>query len=262
MNANIIQKLTLTLAEKPVKKMLIVNRKAIVSGDMVEIYEYESPIAIRLDKKPAIIGSGGSTATAKEKAEIIKKRALDSYNDFMRLVIANFTKNRTKFLTLTFADTDKFDVRSVYDCNKKLKEFIQRLRWKYGTDWKYVAAIEFQDKKGRGAVHYHIMLDLPYIEKEILNEIWGYGTLTIKAVQDAKHGAIYVGKYMRKGLIDDRLARKKKYHGSHNLVHPRELYNDQVDALLKRCEGKEKNFENTYVSKFHGSSINYTKYFL
>ena len=255
---NIIEKLKQATEHIQNKKALIVNTKAIISGGMVEVWTYENPIAIRLDKKPAIRGIP-SDATPEEKALITKANALTSYNNFLRLVVANFSTVRTKFLTLTFADTEAFDINSVPQCNKKFKAFIQRMRCKYGDEFKYIACIEFQK---RGAVHYHMMIDVPYIKAKILNEIWGHGNIDIKAVKDAKHSAVYVGKYMRKGLIDERLKGKQKYHGSKNLVRPQEIYNNNVAELLKQCEGKEKYSDSSYESEYHKATIHYSKYFL
>jgi len=258
---NVVEQLKQAMADIPLRRALLVNSKAIVSGGMVEIWTYEKPIAKFLSKKPSARGTP-STATPEERTEIAKQNALESYNNFIRLVVANFSTCKTKFLTLTFENTDSFDITDVKQCNEKFKEFIQRLRWKYGKDFKYIATVEYQDKNNRGAIHYHVMLDIPYVKAKILNEIWSYGNINIKAVKDAKHSAVYCGKYMRKGLIDERLIGKKKYHGSKNLRKPKEVYNDNVDDLLKQCQGKEKYSENSYFSEYHDATIYYSKYFL
>ncbi|MGM9458151.1 rolling circle replication-associated protein, partial [Lacticaseibacillus rhamnosus] len=74
-----------------------------------------------------------------------------------RLVLANFDAG-SKFVTFTFAE----NVKDIDQANREWKKFVQRLRRRYG-DFKYLSVIEFQK---RGAVHYHMISDLPYVKKK------------------------------------------------------------------------------------------------
>lgn len=58
-------------------------------------------------------------------------------------------------------------------------KFIQRLKYKFGKDIKYLAVIEFQQ---RGAVHYHVLSDIPYIKQDELQDLWGQGFVFINAI--------------------------------------------------------------------------------
>lgn len=243
-------------------KALLVNQSAVKSGGMIEVWIYSEPIAIRLEKQTRVIGNFLLKATKDDIDRVKKKNALESYNSFLRLVVANFGNNRAKFITLTFEDTTEFDITDVEKCNHVFQLFIKRLRGAYGNKFRYLVTIEFQDKNNRNAVHYHMIADLPYIKNNEFNKIWGLGYTQIRSVKNSKQSAVYVGKYMRKGLIDDRLNGKKKYWGSKNLLRPKELYNNNVNRLLDAFPGKEKYSENCYFSEYHHGYITYAKYFI
>ena len=95
-------------------------------------------------------------------------------NRLRRLITANFDEH-SKFITLTF----KENLTDVKKANYEYMKFIQRLRYRYG-DFKYIAVIEFQK---RGAVHYHMISNLPYIDNSKLCEIWGQGFVKINDIR-------------------------------------------------------------------------------
>lgn len=250
---------------KPKANVLIVNKTAIRSGDMLEVWEYQSPMVIRLDKKSKI-GRKVPDEFRLTKEELQDKRMKNcwqSYHDFCRLVVTNFG-NYSKFLTLTFSDKlakkKNIDVRSVSDCNNEFRLFMDRLRDRYGKDFKYIATIEFQETHKRGAVHYHVVLNTPYIPQEKIREAWGLGSVDIREIKEAERVMIYIGSYMRKGLLDERLIGQKKYWGSKNLVRPDKFYNENVDELLSVAQKKESQ-RKTYFSDYHNCGITYTKYY-
>src|SRR5690606_22859558 len=126
-----------------------------------EIYEYEIPIRFNHGNK------GRKQLDADEIIDILthperyqsrgdeykKRNVIKAKNNLRRLAQANFDHS-SKFLTLTFANTKKFDITCLTDCHYRLEYFIKTLRDKF-TYLKYLAVPEFQDKNGRGAVHYH-----------------------------------------------------------------------------------------------------------
>lgn len=145
------------------------------------------------------------------------------------LTTANFD-NTSKFVTLTFKNGLSFDIRDVKACNRAFKQFIQRMRRKY-QDFKYLAVIEFQDKNGRGAVHYHMICNLPYVKKSELALIWGNGFVKINAIDKVDNVGAYISKYMTKDLDDTRLQGVKAYQYSRSLCKPVELVNWRRDDM-------------------------------
>ena len=128
-------------------------KKYIITGHIIEVYEY----------KNYICGRGGNTGVKKGCADLENK--LRNYcntnqrrrDTIRRLACCNFNNKYDKFLTLTFAD----NMTDIKECNLLFKNFIKRLKYQYDLhNLKYLAVIEFQQ---RGAVHYHVLLNIPYI---------------------------------------------------------------------------------------------------
>ena len=130
-------------------------KKYIVTGHIVEVYEYSNYVS----------GKGGFTGTQKGEGDIENK--LKNYGNtnqrrrdmIRRLACCNFNNKYDKFLTLTFAE-NKIDIQ---ECNVLFKAFIRKLKNKYNKNLKYLAVIEFQK---RGAVHYHVLLTIPYVPQD------------------------------------------------------------------------------------------------
>jgi hypothetical protein len=227
---------------------------------MVEVWDYEKPVATGF----TALGKGGNNNAVyrafndEELKNKRKRNDLESYHRFKRLVMLNFGK-RAKFLTLTFADTKKFSIKSVADCNKEFKKFIQRLRRKFGGDFKYLAVVEFQ--KPRNAVHYHLVLDLPFIKSSEYEKAWGLGFIKIQKVGGSEKAAAYLSKYLKKSFTDSRMRNKKKYWGSKNLLEPKEFCNEEVSAIEEAIDF-ESVYNSAYYSEYHDMNINYAVYYL
>lgn len=221
-------------------------RKAIVTGHVIEIYEYERmPIlpSKKKDKKeldPDDDDKCDDTIIKDRQNNMIKAR-----NRLRRLITANFDEN-SKFITLTFKD----NVTDVKQANKEFKKFIQRMRYRY-NNFKYIAVIEFQQ---RGAVHYHMISDLPYIENSQLNKIWGHGFVKINDISHVDNVGAYMIKYMTKDNTDLRLRGLKSYQTSKNLVRPLEFVGDEVDKIkeIYGLDNKKIVFANTFTSEYLG----------
>lgn len=147
-----------------------------------------------------------------------------------RLACCNFNAEYSKFFTLTFAD-NKTDVK---ECNYIFMKFIQRLKWKFGKDIKYLAVVEFQN---RGAVHYHCLSNIPYIPQEELQDLWGQGFVYINAISHVDNVGAYIVKYMTKDNTDERLQGLKAYLYSRNLQKPEEIINHNL-ADFEKLEKK------------------------
>lgn len=231
----------------------------IISGNVLEFYEYEKPVKT---------GGGGSSGGGRRKkdeeksekaVDIRKQSTRKARNNFRRLVLSNFG-NRDKFITLTFRDNNGIDIRNIEQCNKEFKKFIQRLRRKYG-DFKYCAVIEFQDKYKRGAIHYHLLANLPYVPHDTLSQIWGLGFVGINAITGCDNIGAYMTKYMMKDNDDERLQGKKSYFTSKNLIKPIITYGYKAEEIYQEYKKTQKKevFTNCYESE-HNGKINYTEF--
>lgn len=265
--------------------------KVIRCGDVIEVYEYEHEPYIpdkRNDKDPMTL----YLLTGEEKyleglnrpkwlTEAMKRDKRRSNgnaarSNFRRLVLANFT-GQTNFVTLTFRDGltdrhgDPIDIQSVEQSNKLFDQFMKRLRRAYGVDFKYTVVIEFQDKSGRGAVHYHMLADLGItwsselecraIERDFAQSLWKNGFVDLKDVEHVDNLGAYMSKYMTKRMDDQRLAGKKAYRTSQNLIRPEILRGEIATKLIEdyRLSQKKEVYANTYISEYLGQ-ISYKEY--
>lgn len=173
-----------------------------------------------------------------------------------RLINSNFIKDRTKFITLTFAE----NITDIEIANNEFKKFIKRLNRYLKTNVHYVCVPEFQK---RGSVHYHLVaFNVPYIKNTKIREIWGNGFVRINRVDNVDNLGAYVCKYMSKSLEDekeDRLLGKKCYTSSRGLKKPLEVKEkDQVKSIADSLQGHIPNYENTFTNDYN--SINYKQY--
>jgi hypothetical protein len=165
------------------------------------------------------------------------------------LTLLNFDEH-SRFLTLTFAE----NVIDIVYANKEFKNFIQRLKDKYG-DFRYLVVIQFQN---RGAIHYHMLADFEFIEQAEIEKICGNGFVWINDLLHANNGkpvdnvGRYICGYMNKKLDDDRLRGKKAYFNSRNLVRPKPFFeNLNLEGCFEKhnCNKKNLIFKNNYISE-------------
>lgn len=229
--------------------------KAICTGHIIEIYEYEKlpQVPARTRKKrekkeevPDFLKD--SLTEERKKIDNRKANMYKARNNLRRLINANFHEH-SKFITLTF----KENLTDVKKANYEFMKFIQRLRYRY-KGFKYIAVIEFQK---RGAVHYHMISDLPYIENGELRKIWGQGFVKINDITHVDNVGAYMIKYMTKDIADERLMGLKSYQTSRGLIRPIELVGDEVDLMVKslNLENKKTVFSNTYHTEHLGLAI-------
>jgi hypothetical protein len=110
----------------------------------------------------------------------------------------NFTRQYSKWITLTYADNQQ-DLRKGQQDLLKFHRAISRQIGKNRFLW----AVERQQ---RGAVHYHMMLDYtPIIPMDLLKKCWPHGRVNIKAIYQVDDLGRYMGKYLSKDMdITDR----------------------------------------------------------
>jgi hypothetical protein len=211
------------------------------------------------------------------RAKQTKRNKAASKANFRRIVLMNF-RDKSNFITLTFRDGATFpdgeeiDIKDIEQCNKYFDQFMKRLRRAYGN-FKYAVTIEFQDKNGRGAVHYHVLADLKMqgykngsqlmrkSEREFDEKYWQAGFVSIKDIKDNDNVGAYMTKYMVKKFDDERLKQKKAYRFSQNMDRPLVLKGEEAEAIIKlyELEQKKEVFANCYGSEYLGE-ISYKEY--
>lgn len=159
------------------------------------------------------------------------------------------------------------DIRDVTQTNVEFKKFIQRLRRYmgkigYNEKFPYIGVIEFQDKNDRGAVHYHVIMDIPYIDNAILAEIWSHGFVRVNRIEQCDNVGAYMVKYMTEDMKDERLQGGKAYLVSKGLQRPEVIVGELAHAEIQRIEKESKKkrvYADVYPSEFLGL-ISYNEY--
>ncbi len=228
------------------------TQKLIVSGNNVELYEYESPVVpLRCNR----IGRAGQTNTTDEqKRQNREKTASRARQKVRRYANANFS-NRSKFVTLTFAD----NVTDLKKANKLFTDFMRRLSYQLHTKLQYIAVPEFQE---RGAVHYHLLMNCSYVPKERLAEIWGHGFVKINRIDNVDNIGAYITKYMTKDNLDERLAGEKCFFMSRNLTAPQTTTDSEtIEKVLAEMTVKRVACSSSFDSEYYGT-VNYMQFIL
>lgn len=200
----------------------------LISNHVVEIKEYQKLNVNNDMEKAREVEKGNGIMTEENYLKRQKKR-----RDMVRRYVTNNFDEKSKFITLTFKDTEKFDIKDVKACNREYKKFIQRLNRHTGQKARYVTVIEFQDKNERGAVHYHMVTDVTYISNKKLSELWGNGFVRINKIKHVDNLGAYVVKYMNKDTEDERLKGLKAYNISKGLNKPYRVTSWENEQLAK-----------------------------
>jgi hypothetical protein len=233
-----------------------------MSGDLVEVFKYENPISYGPSdfKKVKKLDYEIKDIEVKEGA-ITRQSIYQTKSRLRRLIYANAGKWNdangkqypTIFLTLTFEENLRDVSRAAYE----YKKFIQKLNYKVSISKKslleYIAVPEFQK---RGAVHYHaIIFNLPFIENiyDEINEIWGKGYFIIKTVDDVGLASVYLTKYLRKEINDNRLSARRRYYPSKGLKKSIATFNQaNNEFMMQFIPAEAKIIEKDYVGEYCG----------
>ena len=228
----------------------------IITKNVIELIEYEK-LNTTGNLKPDMssIKKGTGILNAQNYVLRVKKRR----DEIRRLVTMNFDNNCI-FITLTYKD----NITDIKISNKEFKKFIQRLKRAYPEiDIKYLSVIEFQK---RGAIHYHMIVNIRFVNSKDLERLWGLGFVKISVINQVDNVGAYLVKYMSKDLVEPRLMGLKAYNCSKGLDRPIELKSwNNEDALINQLFAKfELNKKMpVYSSKYtsvHAGQIAYQQY--
>lgn len=231
----------------------ITRHKLVKSGNMLEIYKFEHPIRYGHKSRK----THGKRKKSKRSEEYRSRSIIRAVNKVRRLIHLNFTE-KDKFITLTFDNKRSFDIDNLESCLPYYQKFIRKLRAWY-SDLAYITVPEFQK---RGAVHYHILCNIPFIKKEVLQEFWPYGFSKPKAVKSTTHLSLYLCKYLSKRFDDKRKKGHRLYYSSQGLKRSRVFYGSKAKVAskyLKEGQSGALQYESEYKSTRNGV-INYKQY--
>jgi hypothetical protein len=201
--------------ERKVPKRRI--EKIVISGKVVEYYRYLKPLSV--EPREHDIEKNKEKSEGKRDRNLYRARA-----DLRRAIWCNQTKY-TKFVTLTYKNTELDQDNVIYD----FKQFIKKLR-RRGYNVPYVYVTEHQKKRGvkegnAGSLHIHALLFTDdFISAEEINNCWGLGNTDIHSLNDVNNLGAYVCKYLTKEEFNE--YHKHSYHLSRGLKKPEVLTTD------------------------------------
>lgn len=218
------------------------RRRLIVSGNVLEVYEYERPVARVWEVKR--VGRSNAPFTSREVKDENRRKTARRARAYVRRVI-NANPQLNKFLTLTFAEncTDLYSARYEFD------KFVKRIKTRFKR-FQFVVVIEFQK---RGAVHFHLLCNLPYVDVNALAAIWRYGFIKLNRIDNVDNVGAYVTKYMTKDNFDERLAGRKSYSMSKGLRKPKEYTDEkQIEEIVDNLESVKRVYSSEFESDYFG----------
>lgn len=232
--------------------------KIIVSGSIIEVYQYDKIQKKDYTRKKKLIIPGQLQLDLNKK---IKEKRMDSVNRTRTVIrrLINANPELDEFVTLTF----KENITDITIANRHFSKFIMRLKYKH-PNLKYVAVIEFQR---RGAVHYHLLMNISYVKNIEIAQLWGHGFVKVNKIDHVDNVGAYICKYLSKDTIDTRMWNKKKFFCSKNLATPLAFFSESEIANIKnaydlgsvqpvyKCE-----FDNEYTGKVKYTQYNLKRY--
>lgn len=226
------------------------DKKIILSGNVIEVYEYDHPVGCNLQGDNKILHTGKKKSN-NDKSESNLNR---SKKKLRRLINSNVS-GHDLFITLTYKD----NMTDIKQGKLDFKNFIKRWNYRREEKLKYVYVVEFQK---RGAVHFHcIFFNVGFISNKELSDLWGKGFVKVNNIDNCDNVGSYVVKYMQKDLVDDRLKNSDLYGRSKgNLKNPIEIKKpSEVSALLDSLTGIVPSYSVDFVSDYFGN-ISYSQY--
>lgn len=224
------------------------NKRVIVSGKVLEFYEYENPICKGFAQKKA--GRGNSVHTSKEVKETNRRKTAQRARATVRRT-ANANPQLNKFLTLTYADNET----NLTQARKDFDKFVKRVKTRY-KDFQYLNVVEFQK---RGAVHFHMLCNLPYVDVNEFSKVWGHGFIKVNRIDNVDNVGAYITKYMTKENVDARLAGRKCYSMSKGLQEA-DTFTDEneINDVLESLENVKRIHSSEFETEYYGI-VRYTQ---
>lgn len=189
-------------------------------GNTIEIKEYSKLFSKRKDGYEAVDQEPIQRAPRNAENGIRRNNLSRSFNTLMELCFTNASEFKT-FITLTFAE----NIEDLDVANKHYQNYLRQIK-RVDPNIKIICVPEFQK---RGAVHYHLMTNIPIDSALIVPQenvkncynakYWNKGfssVFDLKLTDDKFSVSLYLAKYFWKD-IDNRLFGRTKIMYTQNL---------------------------------------------
>lgn len=257
------------------------NQKIIASGERLEVYKYNSYQVVGRESKNET-GRAGKEDLDEEikiqnKEKSRKEVLYKARNNIIRLIKSNSDLNT--FITITY----KENYKDLSKSKEHLKLFFKKLKKDY-SNLKFIYVLEYQQ---RGAIHYHILCNIPIniklstskekksldhreLEKNFSKKYWsnrGFVDIRNLQTEDNTNIALYVSVYLVEDLMGLDLQGNRCYGYSRNLNKPLEVKidsKDNIEDIIKELEDYKLTHTNSYqigyknkLGNYRSSSVTY-----
>ena len=249
--------------------MKVTKTKAILSGDVIEIFQYQNPLQYQFKssryRKDRIEVT--DELTLERKTDSRKRSKLRARSWVTKLINSNawrwYQEDGVPFPPVFITFTFEENLTNISEANYIFTKFIKRLNFNLykikASIIQYLTVTEFQK---RGAVHFHCLffnlpIELSNTERETrhIADIWGHGFIDVKDMGDIDKAIYYLTKYMVKNFDDNRLDTKKRYFASRQLHKPIIIRQEHLaEIYLASIPPERKVFEKVYESKYQGAT--------
>lgn len=162
---------------------------------------------------------------AKSRTENIRnlEKSMRNLADLINTNINIENYDKCRFITLTYRDNER-NTEKIYN---DFKNFNKRFNRYIKVRYEYIATIEVQE---RGAFHFHIIYLFanypPFIDNEILFELWGFGFTSVKSLNGTPDNiGEYLTAYLKNLPVDNEISTE---------LLGGEIYSTNIDGKNKR----------------------------
>ena len=213
-------------------------------GNIVKIHKYKIPVKIGYKSKRG--NSKHNPNITDEERKLRRKNKMNkSKYEFIDIVNYNFTTNDV-FITLT-NEREEDPATIKYNFNN----FIKKIKYRFGKDIKYCYV---KHKQKRGVYHYHMVADIEYIQKDVLEKIWPYGISSISKINNVNAVAVYMANHVDDTVIEKKEYRSKIFQTSKTCKRPKWIYGAEAENILAKMSNDfNETFAKTYSTKMYSN---------
>lgn len=224
--------------------MELYNTKVKKCGNIIKIHKYEKAVTRGYKSKRVERKSTNSNISEEEREQRRIKKILKSKSDFIDIINHNFT-DKDILITLTYGREEDPDV-----IKNNFNNFIKKIKYRFGNDIKY-CYVKYKQK--RGVYHYHLILNINFIDKDVVDKIWTYGRTQISKIKNVNAIATYMANHINKDTIEKKGYRSKVFQTSRTCIKPNWIYGEDAEKILYTIssEYKEK-FHKKYNTEMYG----------
>lgn len=227
--------------------------KCVVGRNFIKVWKYE-----RLNVRRRKIRTPSKPMTESDLETAYRYRQRAKKEKLLHLADVNFTSSGSSFVTLTFAEkvTD-YEMAVV-----SFKQFCKRLRRKF-EGVRYIATVEIQR---RGAIHFHVLLNVPCIEEnaEEMKACWTAGIVEVQEVFSVKGCVLYLCKDFETQDREHILFGKRCYFVSQGMEQCQQVNswnsNTQAKAAIRKLIQGQTPARNKSVQTEHAGQVDYKEY--